>query len=38
VQRVRDMGFHAVFGPGSSLSQIVDYIRENAPSPQPETV
>ena len=38
VQRIKDLGFHAVFGPGSSLSSIVAYIRENAPQPAPETL
>lgn len=31
VQTVRDFGYDAVFGPGSSLSGIVEYIRTNAP-------
>lgn len=33
VQKVKDLGFDAVFGPGSSLSGIVDYIRDHAPQP-----
>jgi len=36
VQRIKDLGVHAVFGPGSSLSAIVDYIRDNAPQPAAE--
>jgi methylmalonyl-CoA mutase cobalamin-binding domain/chain len=31
VQAVKEFGFDAVFGPGSSLSGIVEYIRANAP-------
>ena len=38
VQRIKDLGFHQVFGPGSSLSSIVAYIRENAPQPVSETL
>jgi methylmalonyl-CoA mutase C-terminal domain/subunit len=38
VQRIKDMGVNAVFGPGSSLSQIVEYIRQNAPKPESETL
>ena len=38
VQRIRDMGFQAVFGPGSSLSSIVEYIKDNAPQPLAETL
>jgi methylmalonyl-CoA mutase, C-terminal domain len=38
VQRIKDLGVHAVFGPGSSLSAIVDYIRANAPRPATETL
>ena len=36
VQRIKDLGIDAVFGPGSSLSAIVEYIRENAPQPAAE--
>ena len=38
VQRIKDMGITAVFGPGSSLTDIVNYIRENAPRPAPEPI
>jgi methylmalonyl-CoA mutase C-terminal domain/subunit len=38
VQRIREMGVDAVFGPGSSLSSIVEYIRDNAPQPAAETL
>jgi len=38
VQRIKDLGVHAVFGPGSSLSAIVEYIRKNAPQPVNETL
>ena len=38
VQRIKDFGVHAVFGPGSSLSAIVDYIRTNAPQPVNEAL
>lgn len=31
VASVREMGFHAVFGPGTSTIEIVDFIRANAP-------
>jgi methylmalonyl-CoA mutase C-terminal domain/subunit len=38
VQRIKEMGIDAVFGPGSSLSSIVEYIRDNAPQPAAETL
>ena len=38
VQRIKDFGIKAVFGPGSSLTSIVEYIRENAPRPIAETL
>ena len=38
VQRIKDLGVHEVFGPGSSLSGIVDYIRTNAPQRTAEPV
>ena len=38
VQRIKDLGFHEVFGPGSSLTSIVTFIRENAPQPASETL
>ena len=36
VQGIKDLGVDAVFGPGSSLSSIVEYIRVNAPQPAAE--
>ncbi len=38
VQGIKDLGVDAVFGPGSSLSAIVDYIATNAPRPASETL
>ena len=38
VQRIKDFGIDAVFGPGSSLSAIVEYIRSNAPHPAAEVL
>ena len=38
VQGIKDLGVDAVFGPGSSLSAIVDYIATNAPRPAAETL
>lgn len=38
VQRIKDLGVDAVFGPGTSLSAIVDYIRANAPHPATESL
>jgi methylmalonyl-CoA mutase, C-terminal domain len=38
VQKIKDLGVEAVFGPGSSLSAIVDYIRNHAPRPATETL
>jgi methylmalonyl-CoA mutase C-terminal domain/subunit len=31
IQPIRDLGIAAVFGPGTPLSEIVTYLRENAP-------
>jgi methylmalonyl-CoA mutase, C-terminal domain len=31
IEQVRAMGVAAVFGPGTPLSEMVDYLRENAP-------
>src|SRR3954447_17865330 len=36
VQPLLDLGIDKVFGPGSSLSAIVNYIQTNAPTPQSE--
>jgi methylmalonyl-CoA mutase, C-terminal domain len=36
VESIKDLGFDAVFGPGSSLSAIVEYIRDHAPQPTNE--
>jgi methylmalonyl-CoA mutase C-terminal domain/subunit len=38
VQGIKDLGVDAVFGPGSSLSSIVEYIRDHAPQPAAETL
>jgi methylmalonyl-CoA mutase C-terminal domain/subunit len=38
VQRLKELGVQQVFGPGSSLSGIVEYIRTNAPDRTPEPV
>ncbi len=38
VQRIKEMGVNEVFGPGSSLTSIVEYIRNNAPQPVAETL
>ena len=38
VQTIKDLGVQEVFGPGSSLSGIVDYIRTNAPQRSAEPV
>jgi methylmalonyl-CoA mutase C-terminal domain/subunit len=38
VQTLVDLGIDKVFGPGSSLSAIVDYIRTNAPRPATEPI
>ncbi|HET7055845.1 MAG TPA: cobalamin-dependent protein, partial [Thermomicrobiales bacterium] len=38
VQGIKDLGVDAVFGPGSSLSSIVEYIRDHAPQPATETL
>jgi methylmalonyl-CoA mutase C-terminal domain/subunit len=37
-ERIKNMGVDAVFGPGSSLTSITDYIRANAPQPAAETL
>lgn len=38
IERIKALGVDAVFGPGSSLSGIVEYIRNNAPMRVPEPV
>ena len=38
VQRIKEMGVNQVFGPGSSLTSIIEYIRSNAPRPVAETL
>ena len=38
VQKIKDLGVREVFGPGSSLSGIVEYIRSHAPQRAPEPV
>ena len=38
VQKIKAIGVREVFGPGSSLSGIVDYIRTNAPDRTAEPV
>jgi methylmalonyl-CoA mutase C-terminal domain/subunit len=38
VQRIKDLGVNEVFGPGSSLTSIIEYIRNNAPQPVAETL
>ncbi len=30
--RVKEMGIHAVFGPGTPISEIVEFIKANAPT------
>lgn len=34
VPLVKQMGISAVFGPGTSLAAIVDFLRDNAPRPE----
>jgi methylmalonyl-CoA mutase C-terminal domain/subunit len=33
IPRIQELGVAEVFGPGTRLATIVDYIRENAPRP-----
>jgi methylmalonyl-CoA mutase, C-terminal domain len=35
IPRIKALGVAEVFGPGTRLATIVDYIRENAPPPSP---
>ena len=35
IPRIKELGVAEVFGPGTRLSAIVDYIRQNAPTPSP---
>lgn len=35
IPAITALGVAAVFGPGTRLSEIVDFIRENAPAPSP---
>ena len=38
VQRLKELGVDEGFGPGSSLTSIIEYIRNNAPQPIVETL
>jgi methylmalonyl-CoA mutase C-terminal domain/subunit len=35
IPRIKQMGIAEIFGPGTSLAAIVDYLRKNAPRPDP---
>ena len=35
IPRIKELGVAEVFGPGTRLATIVDYIRDNAPRPSP---
>ena len=35
IPKIKELGVAEVFGPGTRLATIVDYIRENAPRPSP---
>ena len=35
IPRIKSLGLAEVFGPGTRLATVVDYIRENAPRPSP---
>jgi methylmalonyl-CoA mutase C-terminal domain/subunit len=35
IPRIKALGVHEVFGPGTRLATVVNYIRDNAPRPSP---
>ncbi len=35
ISEIRALGIHEVFGPGTPLTTIVNYLRDNAPEPSP---